>query len=289
MFTTDSIPVVTPTANDEEYSALWGVAGPPAKESLWLVHGLSRCWEDFSPIMADLTTWWHVHAYSHRGHGESARTPGAYRVCDYVPDLAAAVKAARKKCVLVGHSLGALVSMGVAAKVPDLVSAVVLLDPPGPGLLSHIETTPYGTIWAALRKLAGRKDTSAVAKELADLRVPGAKGDAVRFGDVRDAASLRFVARCLQDLDPQVMDPPLKKQWLDGFDVVAVAKQVKCPALLVVADATQGGMLPPADATTLAAALPDCARVDLPGVGHLVHWQDTPATLRLLHGFLGSL
>lgn len=289
MFTTDSIPVVTPTANDEEYSALWGVAGPPAKESLWLVHGLSRCWEDFSPIMADLTTWWHVHAYSHRGHGESARTPGAYRVCDYVPDLAAAVKAARKKCVLVGHSLGALVSMGVAAKVPDLVSAVVLLDPPGPEFLSHIETTPYGTIWAALRKLAGRKDTSAVAKELADLRVPGAKGDAVRFGDVRDAAALRFVARCLQDLDPAVMDPPLKKQWLDGFDVVAVAKQVKCPALLVVADATQGGMLPSADANALAAALPDCSRVDLPGVGHLVHWQDTPATLRLLHGFLGSL
>lgn len=289
MFTTDSIPVVTPTANDEEYSALWGVAGPPAKESLWLVHGLSRCWEDFSPIMADLTTWWHVHAYSHRGHGESARTPGAYRVCDYVPDLAAAVKAARKKCVLVGHSLGALVSMGVAAKVPDLVSAVVLLDPPGPEFLSHIETTPYGTIWAALRKLAGRKDTSAVAKELADLRVPGAKGDAVRFGDVRDAAALRFVARCLQDLDPAVMDPPLKKQWLDGFDVVAVAKQVKCQALLVVADATQGGMLPSADANALAAALPDCSRVDLPGVGHLVHWQDTPATLRLLHGFLGSL
>ena len=290
MFTTDSIPIVNPTASDEEYSALWGVAGPAAKESLWLVHGLSRCWEDFSPIMADLTTWWHVHAYSHRGHGESARTPGAYRVADYVPDLVAAVKEARKKCVLVGHSPGALVSMGVAAKLPDLVSAVVLLDPPGPTFLSRIETTPYGTIWAALRKHAGRKDTSAVAKELADLRVTTAHpGEITRLGDVRDAASLRFVARCLQDLDPNVFGPPLEKRWLDGFDVFAVAKQVKCPTLLVVADAGQGGMLPPEDANPLAAALPDCSRVDLPGVGHLVHWQDTSATLRLLHGFLGSL
>lgn len=289
MFTTDSIPIVNPTGSDEEYSALWGVAGPAAKQSLWLIHGLSRRWEDFAPILADLTAWWHVHAYSHRGHGESTRTPGAYRVADYVPDLAAAVKEAHKKCVLVGHSLGALVSMGVAAKLPDLVSAVALLDPPGPHFLAHLEATPYGTIWAAMRKLAGRKDTSAVAKEFAEIRIPTGKGDTTRLGDTRDAASIRFVARCLRDLDPEVFDGPLKKQWLDGFDVFAVAKQVKCPALLVVSDPAQGGMLPPADANPLAAALPDCSRVDLPGVGHLIHWQDTPATLRLLHSFLNSL
>ena len=290
MFTTDSIPIVNPTAGDEEYSALWGVAGPAAKQSLWLIHGLSRCWNDFAPILCDLTAWWHVHAYSHRGHGESARTPGAYRVADYVPDLVAAIKDAKKKCVLIGHSLGALVSMGVAAKLPDLVTAVVLLDPPGPQFLSRIETTPYGTIWPALQKRCGRKDTSAVAKELADLQITTAKpGEIVRFGDVRDAASLRFVARCLRDLDPDVFDPPLQKKWLDGFDVLGTAKHVKCPALLVVSDPAQGGMLPPDDSKPLAAALPDCTRVDLPSVGHLVHWQDTPGTLRLLHAFLGSL
>lgn len=288
MFTTDSIPVVNPTAGDEEYSALWGIAGPVAKQSLWLIHGLSRRWEDFSPILSDLTAWWHVHAYSHRGHGESARTPGAYKVADYVPDLVAAVKEARKKCVLVGHSLGALVSMGVAAKLPDLVSAVVLLDPPGPAFLANLDATPYFTIWTAMQKLAGRKDVSAVAKEFAELRVPGA-GGTVRLGDTRDAASIRFVARCLQDLDPEVFTPALKKQWLDGYDVFAVAKQVRCPALLVVSDPAQGGMLPPADSTALAKALPDCSRVDLTGVGHLIHWQDTQATLRLLHGFLNSL
>ncbi|MBN9120290.1 MAG: alpha/beta hydrolase [Planctomycetes bacterium] len=290
MFTTDSIPVVKPTADDAEYSALWGVAGPAAKRSLWLIHGLSRRWEDFAPILCDLTAWWHVHAYSHRGHGESARTPGAYRVADYVSDLAAAVKEAHKKCVLVGHSLGALVSMGVAAKLPDLVTAVVLLDPPGPHFLAHIDQTPYGTIWPALQKRCGRPDTSAVAKELAELRVTTAHpGEIVRLGDTRDAASLRFVARGLRDLDPEVFDPPLKKHWLDGFDVFGAAKHVKCPALLVVADPARGGMLPPEDSKPLASALPDCTRVDLPGVGHLIHWQDTPATLRLLHAFLGSL
>jgi pimeloyl-ACP methyl ester carboxylesterase len=48
-------------------------------------------------------------------------------------------------------------------------------------------------------------------------------------------------------------------------------------------------MLPPADTDALAAALPDCYRVSLPGVGHLIHWQAPEATLRLLHAFLASL
>jgi pimeloyl-ACP methyl ester carboxylesterase len=290
VFTTDSIPVVNPTADDEEYSALWGVAGPVAKQSLWLFHGLSRRWEDFGPILSDLTAWWHVHAYSHRGHGESARTPGAYRVADYVPDYVAAVKDAHKPCVLVGHSLGALVALGVAAQVPNLVAAVVLLDPPGPAFVAHLDRTPYAAIWTVLRKFAGRKDVSAATRELLDARVPGARpGETVRFGDARDAASLRFVARCLHDLDPGVFAPALDGRWLDGFDVFGTAKHVKCPTLLVVADPALGGVMTPDDATGLARALPDGTRVDLPGVGHLLHWQDTPATLRLLHSFLGSL
>jgi len=289
MFTTDSIPIVNPTGNDEEYSALWGVAGPVAKESLWLLHGLGRCWEDFAPILSDLTGWWHVHAYSHRGHGDSTRTPGAYRVADYIPDFVAAVKEAHKKCVLVGHSLGALVSLGVAAKLPELVTAVVLLDPPGPSFLSRIESTLYFHTWSAMRKFAGRKDVSAVAKLLAEVQVPNSKGEMVRFGDLRDAASLRFMARCLHDLDPAAMDPAIEKRWLDGFDMLTTAKHVKCPTLLVVGDPEKGGMLPPEDAKALTAALHDCTRVDLSGVGHLMHWQDTPTTQRLLHSFLGSL
>jgi pimeloyl-ACP methyl ester carboxylesterase len=48
-------------------------------------------------------------------------------------------------------------------------------------------------------------------------------------------------------------------------------------------------MLPPSDAGPLAAALPDGTRVDLPGVGHLVHWQDAAGTLRALQAFLAAL
>jgi len=263
--------------------------GPRSGPTLWLFHGLSRRWQDFGPLFADLSARWTVFACDHRGHGRSDRAP-SYRVAEYVSDATALASKLSEPSILVGHSLGGLVALGVAAALRDGVDGVVLLDPPGPEFLSRIDSTPYGTIWDAMRKLAGRKEVSAVAKELAELRVPSAKpGETVRFGNLRDAAALRFMANCLRDLDGEVLTPPLEKQWLVGFDLFATAKQVKCPVLLVVADLAQGGVLPPAEANPLVAALPDCTRVDLPGVGHLVQWQDTPATLRLLHSFLGSL
>jgi pimeloyl-ACP methyl ester carboxylesterase len=128
-----------------------------------------------------------------------------------------------------------------------------------------------------------------VARDLAELRLPGPDGTTVRLGNLRDASALRFMARCLRDLDPAVLTPPLENRWLDGFDPPALAAAVRCPVLLVVADPARGGMLPPADADPLAAALPDGCRVDLPGVGHLVHWQDPAATTRVVLSFLVSL
>ena len=260
--------------------------GPENGPPLWLFHGLGRRWQDFGPLLADLSGQWHVSALDHRGHGRSSRAD-SYLVTDYVADAVAVVSSPDERAVLVGHSLGALTALGVAARSPQVVRAVVLLDPPGPWFLAGIASTFYQQTWSAMRRLAGGP-VPEVARELAEVQLTTVTGT-VRFGDVRDAASLRFMARCLRDLDPNAMTPALDGRWLDGFDLLHTARRVTCPALLVAGDPAKGGMLPPADADPLAAALADCTRVDLPGVGHLVHWQDAAATLRLLHGFLGSL
>lgn len=265
-------------------------AGPRNGPPLWLFHGVGRRWQDFDPLLPALLPRWAVTAADHRGHGRSGRNPAGYRVADYVGDAAGLVRTVNEPAVLVGHSLGALVALGVAAKVPTVVRAVVLLDPPGPQFLAGVRNTPYAAMWDGMRRLAGGRPVPEVARALADLRLPGARrGETVRLGEVRDAAALRFMARCLHDLDPDVLGPPLEGRWLDGFDTLAAARGLRCPALLVVADPDRGGTLPPADAGPLAAALPDGVRVDLPGVGHLVHWQDTAATLRTLHAFLAAL
>jgi pimeloyl-ACP methyl ester carboxylesterase len=265
--------------------------GPKHGPPLWLLHGVARRGLDFAPLLADLSVRWAVRAPDQRGHGRSERAPGRYHVTDYVADLIALLRRGPEPAVLVGHSLGALVALGAAATAPLAVRAVVLLDPPSGPFLARSGETIYRDLWTGMRRLAGGgRPLTATARELAELTLPGASpGETVRLGELRDAAAVRLMARCLHDLDPDVLGPPLDGTWLNGFDPLALAAKVRCPVLLVAADTNCGGMLPPTDADALAAALPDCCRVSLPGVGHLTHWQAPEATLRVLHAFLASL
>lgn len=282
MFTQELIPV-----GDLRLNVATGPRnGPP----LWLLHGLIRRWQDFATILPDLAARWTVRAHDHRGHGRSGRA-GSYRVPDYAADAAALLTDLPEPVVLVGHSLGALLALGMAATHPQRVRAAVLLDPPGVEFLSRVRDTVYGVTWPAMRELAGSdRPVLGIVAALANIRVPGARaGETVRLGDQRDAASLRFLAGCLRDMDPAALTPAIEGGWLGGFDPLAAATRVKCPVLLVVGDPACGGMLPPADADPLAAALADCTRVDLRGVGHLPHTQDPVGTLKLLHAFLDSL
>lgn len=282
MFTQELIPVGERRLN---------VAGGPHNgPPLWLLHGLIRRCQDFGPIFPDLAARWTVRGHDHRGHGRSDRAT-SYRVPDYAADAAVLITDLSEPVVLVGHSLGALVALDLAAKHPHRVRAAVLFDPPGVEFLSRVRDTVYGVTWPAMRALAGtNRPPAALVRDLAEIRVPGARpGDTVRFGDQRDAAALRFLASCVSQMDPAALTPAIDGGWLGGFDPLAAGARVECPVLLVVGDPACGGMLPPADADPLAAALADCTRVDLRGVGHLPHTQDPVGTLKLLHAFLDSL
>ncbi|MBN9520218.1 alpha/beta hydrolase [bacterium] len=281
MFTEEIVPAAGPRLNV--------ASGPRNGPPLWLVHGLIRRWQDFGPLLPALAARWAVRAIDQRGHGLSDRA-ASYLVPDYVADTVSLLGLEEAPAVLVGHSLGALVALGAAARLPAAVRAVVMIDPPGRGFLARVNQTAYGPTWAGMRALADHpRPVAEIARALAAIQVPGPAGRPVPLGTLRDAASLRFVARCVRDLDPFALTPALDGSWFGGLDPVAEAARVHCPALLVVSDPACGGMLPPADADPLAAALADVTRVDLPGVGHLPHTQDTAATLRVLHAFLDSL
>ena len=62
-----------------------------------------------------------------------------------------------------------------------------------------------------------------------------------------------------------------------------------CPTLLLRGDDRLGGMLARPHAEEMAAAMADCTLIDVPGVGHLIHWLRAEDTLRLVVGFLESV
>ena len=64
-----------------------------------------------------------------RGHGAAARTPGNYRISDYVEDVIEVLRA-EGPAILVGHSLGGVAAWSVAQQAPELVRGAFLEDPP---------------------------------------------------------------------------------------------------------------------------------------------------------------
>jgi pimeloyl-ACP methyl ester carboxylesterase len=264
--------------------------GPANGPPLVLLHGVLRGWRDFAPLWQVLLPRWELRAVDLRGHGQSGRSSGGYLVKDYSADVIALVQQLPAGAVLFGHSLGAHVAAAVAAALPDRVRAIILEDPPAPSFLSAVDRSPWHTVWTGMQRLAGRngRNTAQIARELAELRVPAAGGEA-RLGDLRDATSLRFSARCLEQVDPAVLTPLLENRWLEGHDVEQIWRKVRCPALILRGEEPLGGMLSRAEAEQMAGWMSDGLIVDVAGAGHLIHWQMPETTARLCLGFLESL
>lgn len=264
-------------------------AGPANGPPLVMFHGVGRRGTDFLPLVPSLSTRWHLHLIDHRGHGGSGRPPGRYRAPDHVEDALTVLAWLGRPAVLFGHSLGALVAAGAAAARPELVRAVILEDPPSAGFLARLPETGYYPTFQAMRRLAGStRPVSEVARELGDTPIPTPNG-VVKLSALRDACSLRFIARCLADVDGEVFTPALEGDWLTGYDERAVWRSMACPALLLRGDPAAGGMLPQDDADHMRADAPDLTAIDFPGTGHLIHTTGTGLTVRHVLNFLESL
>lgn len=245
--------------------------GPPGARTLLLLHGVTRNWRDWEPLLPELVREWRVIALDHAGHGESERA-NAYRVADYTQHVADFVRENfLEPPVVFGHSLGAMVALGVAAECA--VAGAVLEDPPFHTMGRSIGATPYRAQFAGMQDVARRGgDIETMTDALADIRI----SETQRFGDVRDRASLRFSAECFASLDPDIFTSLIAGEWLDGFDHTALWPRVRCPVLLLQGDAASGGVFTDADADFAEHALAQCTRVRFPGVGHQIH-RTSPA------------
>jgi pimeloyl-ACP methyl ester carboxylesterase len=264
------------TANDD---------APP----LLCLHGVTRGWQSFLPLIPTLALRWQIYAYDHRGHGQSGRAE-RYLTVDYVADAVRFLREEmRRPTVVYGHSLGAMVAAAVAAEVPELVRGVILEDPPFHTMGERIERYVMYPYFVALEKLASNgQSLSQLIEQLGAIEINTTNGQAP-LRTVRDASALRFTAKCLQQLDPAVMTPIAQSRWLDGYDLTNIATRINCPVLLLQADASAGGMLMDEDAALIERLVADVTRVKVSGIGHQIHTAAPDVALRLALGFLETL
>src|SRR5829696_3837860 len=102
-------------------------AGAPDADPVLFLHGVSGSTATYGWLEPD---GYRAVRLDLRGHGESERAPGTYRIADYVDDAVSVLEGLDRPAVLVGHSLGGVVAWSAAQKRPDLVTAAFLEDPP---------------------------------------------------------------------------------------------------------------------------------------------------------------
>lgn len=260
------------------------VEGPANGPVLLLLHGVTRGWRDWEVLLPELTKEWRVIAFDHRGHGGSDRAADGYRVIDYAAHVAEIVRTEfPRPLVVLGHSLGAMVALHLAAECPEILVGAALEDPPFHTMGRQIGATSYRAQFAGMQEVAKRGgDVGSLTEGLAEIRLPGPQGE-VRLGKIRDRASLEFSAECLHELDPEIFTPLVAGQWLDGFDHAALWSRVKCPLLLLQGDTRYGGALTDEDADFAERSARQCRRVRFDGVGHQIHRTNPAYFTAVLH------
>jgi pimeloyl-ACP methyl ester carboxylesterase len=105
----------------------YGTAGRPP---MLCVHGGAAHGHWFDFVAPGFTADYHVRALDQRGHGDSAKGPQTEYTYDrYAADLAEVVeKLDLRDFVLVGHSMGGMVSVTYAGTYPGRVAKLIVID-----------------------------------------------------------------------------------------------------------------------------------------------------------------
>jgi pimeloyl-ACP methyl ester carboxylesterase len=216
-----------------------------------------------------------------RGHGRSSRVPGGYLLGDYVDD-ALSVLRETGPAVLVGHSLGGVVAWTVAQRHPELVTSIVLEDPPlflgEPAEHARNGAVPH---FIALRADAQRWQSEGTGREavIAELAAMPYGADPSRSaGDVAAEDAISARAHSLLHVDVAMFGPIIDGTCLAPADLAA---PLGVPALIVAADDAFGAAFQTRHAERLAGSHPEVRVQRITGAGHSIHDETAHRTAYL--------
>jgi pimeloyl-ACP methyl ester carboxylesterase len=288
--------------------------GPDNGPPLVLLHAQHMDWFSYSRVLPALSQRFHVFDIDYPGHGSTVGPADYPMAANRIgADLAGFIETMiGEPAYVTGNSSGGLLTAWLAANRPDLVTAIVLEDPPlfsaeYPRIRTTIADKSFTTCSAAVQegvddfllywihsnKIFFRKNIAPGADLLLALAVkayrrahPGAPVDVGLLPD----DTVRLFVRGLDQFDPRFGAAFHDGSWHEGFDHAEALARITCPALLVQAqftvrpDGILNGAMTQEDADRAMSLLPNGTyrRVD---ATHVVHLAAPELYVDLLQNF----
>ncbi len=229
-------------------------SGPEDAEVLLLCSGLGGSGGYWADNIAALAERYRVVTYDQRGTGRSPRAlPGPVDIAGMADDAEQVLdRVGARRCRLIGHALGGLIGMTLAARSPDRISHLVIVN----GWLRLDAHT--ARCFAVRRDLLLQCGIASYVRAQPLFLYPS------RWMARNEPRLARDEAHALKHFAG--VDNTLRRiEALSAFDATALLPQLACRTLLVVSEDDM--LVPPACSERLQAALPDARLVRLDG-GH---------------------
>ena len=248
--------------------------GDPADRNIVLVHGgaaHSRWWDHIAPLLA---RGWRVVAMDLSGHGDSGRRD-RYSLDIWAREVLAVVTGAgaAASTVVIGHSMGGLVTLRLAALAGSQIAGAVAVDSP-------------------IRDMAPEDREARQHRAFGPLRVyPTREAAMARFRPIPDQPTLAWVAEHVAATSIR----PAEGGWTWKFDPQVFARDTLTPELLTRLDCrvalfrAEHGLVTPQQGEAIYDRLGRIAPlIEIPVAGHHIMLDEPVALAAALRTLLAD-
>ena len=248
----------------------------PGRPPVVLLHGIGSRGQSWWPVIDPLAARFHLYQLDLRGHGASGKPSAGYLVEHYAADLDAALDALDLHVQsgeprIMGHSLGALVTLYWASQRPSLAAALVVEDP---SLRVPPDIVEAFDGWQQLAALTPEQAAAWYRQEYPDW----SDEDCLRRAETITSTAPGVFA----EMRAEAQDA-LARGTTDRMHILS---SVQSPTLLLYGSAELGSMVAPADAERFVQIMPRGRAIQLPGAGHSLHRDASDAFLETVIPFL---
>jgi pimeloyl-ACP methyl ester carboxylesterase len=236
-----------------------------------MFHGGAWCWQEYVSLIPGLSESHHIYALDLRGNGKSGWVSDQYRLENFTDDGVAFINQFKIPAVLIGHSIGGVVALMVAARCSSKVKLIIIEDSPlaigNYNNIIELSRDMFGT-WLKLKKSAQSRDELSLAL-------------AGEFGNYPGVTSqwLMFFAECLLLIDPTFFNQLLYdfEDFTRGYEYKEILNQIKCPIMFIRGETKLGAIMTDDEINWLRGNFKNIICVEISGVGHLLHMQEEGA------------